>query len=221
MTTFFMVYYTKDSDVMDLTKCKIQDFDDIVLATKESQGYDNCEAAIKYVLFDDDSVFPEDAKINSNKYLYISSSNGARKKAMMMQEDDLAHIMVKYCMQSFGLRCKDFNISEDELLLNQKRIDRLEISPYEMIEQVAYLAMNNVYLAYEYLFANKKILSSVVSYMMQERYISDIKDILDNFSGIVNNNDISTETRYSFYDAYMNLDNSFAEIKRNNPEYIK
>ena len=57
--------------------------------------------------------------------------------------------------------------------------------------------------------------------MMQERYISDIKDILDNFSGIVNNNDISTETRYSFYDAYMNLDNSFAEIKRNNPEYIK
>ena len=206
---------------MDLAKCKIQDFDDIVIATRESQGYENCEDAIKYVLFDDDSVFPADAKINSNKYLYISSNNGARKKAMMMQKDDLAHIMVKYCMQSFGLRGKDFTINDEELLLNQKRIDRLEISPYEMIEQVAYLAINNVYLAYEYLFANKKILSSVVSYMMQERYISDIKDILDNFSGIVNNNDISTETRYSFYDAYMNLDNSFAEIKRNNPEYIK
>ena len=110
---------------------------------------------------------------------------------------------------------------DDELLLNQKRIDRLEISPYEMIEQVAYLAMGDVYVAYDYLFANKKILSSVVSYMMQERYISELKDVLDNFSGIVNNNDISTETRYAFYNAYVKIDDSFAEIKKNNPDYIK
>lgn len=206
---------------MDLKQCKIKDFDDIFYATKESQGYENAEDAIKYVLFDDDSVFADNAKKSENKYLYISSSNNARKKAMMLQKDDLAHIMVKYCMQSFGLREKDFSVIEDELVLNQKRIDRLEISPYEMIEQVAYLAMSNVYLAYDYLFANKKILSSVVSYMMQERYISELKDVLDNFSGIVNNNDISTETRYAYYDAYINIDNSFAEIKKNNPEYIK
>jgi uncharacterized protein (UPF0297 family) len=206
---------------MDLKQCKIKDFDDIFYATKESQGYDNAEDAIKYVLFDDETVFSKDANKTDNKYLYISNSNGARKKAMMMQQDDLAHIMVKYCMQSFGLREKDFNIVDDELLLNQKRIDRLEISPYEMIEQVAYLAMGDVYVAYDYLFANKKILSSVVSYMMQERYISELKDVLDNFSGIVNNNDISTETRYAFYDAYVKIDDSFAEIKKNNPDYIK
>lgn len=206
---------------MDYSICKIKDFDDIFYATRESQGFDNAEDAILYVLFDDDSVFSEDAKKSENKYLYISSSNGARKKAMMMQQDDLAHILVKYCMQSFGLRGKDFAITEDEILLNQKRIERLEISPYEMIEQVSYLAMSNTYLAYEYLFSNKKILSSVVSYMIQERYISDIKDILDNFSGIVNNNDISTDTRFAFYDAYVNIDNSFAEIKKNDPNYIK
>ena len=206
---------------MDFSICKMKDFDDIFYATRESQGFDNAQDAILYVLFDDESVFEEDTEKSENKYLYISSSKGARKKAMMMQQDDLAHILVKYCMQSFGLRGKDFAITEDEILLNQKRIERLEISPYEMIEQVAYLAMSNVYLAYEYLFSNKKILSSVVSYMIQERYISDIKDILDNFSGIVNNNDISTETRYAFYDAYVNIDNSFAEIKKNDPNYIK
>ncbi len=206
---------------MELNVCKIKDFDDIYYATRESQGFENAEDAIKYVLFDDNSMFNNDSSYTENKYLYISSNNGARKKAMMMQRDDLAHILVKYCMQSFGLRGKDFTVTEDEILLNQKRIDRLEISPYEMIEEVAYLAMSNVYLAYEYLFSNKKILSSVVSYMIQERYISDIKDILDNFTGIVNNNDISTETRYAFYDAYVNIDHSFEEIKRNNPEYIK
>ena len=35
---------------MDLKQCKIKDFDDIFYATKESQGYENAEDAIKYVL---------------------------------------------------------------------------------------------------------------------------------------------------------------------------
>ena len=205
----------------DLTICRTQDLDDIYYATKESQGINNALLAIKYVLFDDDSVFDEDTKPIDKKYLYISNINNARKKAMLLQEDDLAHILIKYCMASFGLRGNPFNITEDEFILNQKRINRLEISAYEMIEQVAYAATNELYIAYNYLYSNKKILHDVVDYMLNERYISELKEVLDNFSGIIDNNEISSDERYKFYDAYMNLDENFAEIKRNNPEYIK
>jgi len=115
----------------------------------------------------------------------------------------------------------DFNISNDELVINQKRIDRLEISAYEMIEQVAYMAVGEVYNAYIYLFSNQKILLDVVDYMLNERYIRNLKEVLDSFTGIINNNDMNTEMRYAFYDAFNNLDDSFAEIKRNNVDYIK
>ncbi len=204
----------------DLKLCRTTDLDDIFYATKESQGFNNAIMAIKYVLFDDESVF-NGKQPESNKYLYISSANNARKKAMILQKDDLAHILIKYCMASFGLRGKDFNVSEEEFLLNQKRIDRLDITAYEMIEQVAYATIGELYNAYEFLFANKKLLIEVVDYMLNERYISDLKEHLDNFSGIIDTQDITTERRYAFYDAYCNLDENFAEIKRNNIEYIK
>jgi len=204
----------------NLKLCRINDLDDIFYATKDSQGTNNAILAIKYVLFKDVSVFKNN-KPGDNKYLYISSTNQARKKAMLLQEDDLAHILIKYCMTSFGLRGNDFNISNDELVINQKRIDRLEISAYEMIEQVAYMAVGEVYNAYIYLFSNQKILLDVVDYMLNERYIRNLKEVLDSFTGIINNNDMNTEMRYAFYDAFNNLDDSFAEIKRNNVDYIK
>ena len=94
---------------------KIKDLDDIFFATKESQGHENALAAIKYVLFDDKSVF-ENSNIEENKYLYISKENNARKKAMLLQSDDLIHIIVKLCMSSFGLRGKDFNITEESFI---------------------------------------------------------------------------------------------------------
>ena len=204
----------------DLKTCRIKDFDDIFYATKDSQGTANAVMAIKYVLFNDDSVF-EGAEPEENKYLYISNTNEARKKAMIFQIDDLAHILIKYCMQSFGLRGANFTITEEELLINQKRIDRLEISAYEMIEQVSYLATNDIYNAYNYLFSNYNILMDVVDYMLNERYIRNMKKILDNFSGIIDNNDMKTEIRYAFYDAYQNIDENFAELKRNDPDYLK
>ena len=97
----------------ELNKCHIDYFDDIFYATKESQGYENAVLAIKYVLFNDDSVF-ENTNIEKDKYVYISKNKNARKKAMVFQQDDLAHILIKYCMASFGLRCKDFTITEEE-----------------------------------------------------------------------------------------------------------
>ena len=96
-----------------------------------------------------------------------------------------------------------------------------ELSPYEMIEAVAYAAMGDALLAYEFLFANKKLLSSVVEYMIEERYITNLKVELDEFNGIIKNDEIDTEIRYAFYDAYTHLDESFEEIKRNDIDYVK
>ena len=74
----------------DLKTCRINDLDDIFYATKESQGTNNAILAIKYVLFDDESVFQgEDHE--GNKYLYISSANNARKKAIILHKHDFAH----------------------------------------------------------------------------------------------------------------------------------
>lgn len=202
----------------NLSKCKINDFDDIYYATKESQGYINAVLAIKYVLFNADDIVEN---TSDNKYLFISSNNNARKKAMLMQQDDLGHILIKYCLASFGLRGKDFSITDDEFTMHRNRINRLDLTPYEMIEAVAYAAKGDINLAYSFLFENKKLLLDVVEYMIEERYIAELKDSLDNFSGIIDNNEISTETRYSFYEAWSNLDEAFAEIKRNNKEYIK
>lgn len=204
----------------DLKTCPVEVLDDIFKATRESQGTENALAAIKYVLFDDETVF-KGTKPVENKYLYISNENNARKKAMILQTDDLAHILVKYCMESFGLRGRNFTITDDEFVLNQKRIDRLEITAYEMIEQVAYAAMGNTYTAYNYLFSNYGILMDVVDYMLNERYVRELKDILDNFGGIIDNKELSTETRYAYYDAYQRIDEDFEEIKRNNQDYIK
>ncbi len=205
----------------NLNECKIKDFDDIFYATKDSQGYTNTVLAIKYVLFNDETVFDDGKVPEGNKYLYISSTNNARKKAMLLQNDDLAHITVKYCMASFGLRGKGFTFTDDEFILDKKRIERLEVTPYEMIERVAYAAVSDPYEAYIFLFTNKKLLSSVVEYMIEERYISELKDAIDNFSGIIDNQNIPSDDRFRFYDAYQNLDDNFEEIKRNDPNYIK
>lgn len=204
----------------DLKLCRVNDLDDIFYATKESQGTNNAILAIRYVLFDDTSVL-KDKKPNPNKYQYISTINNARKKAMLLQTDDLAHIIIKYCMASFGLRNQDFTITDEDFIIEQKRLDRLELSPYEMIERVAFAAMGNPVLAYNFLYQNKKLLCEVVNYMIEERYISELKDAIDNFSGIIDNDDMKTELKAEYYNAYFELDEVFSEIKRNNPEYIK
>lgn len=203
-----------------LEEMKIKDFDDIFYATRDSQGYNNTVIAIKYVLFDDDSMFKIPDPL-SNKYLYISATNDARRKAMLMQQDDLAHILVKYCMQSFGLRASDFTFSHEEIENLIKTSETTEISPYEMIELVATIAMSDIYLAYQVLFQNKINLTNVVEYMIEERYVSGFKEKLDNFTGIIENKDMATERRYDFYEAYIDFDKQFGEIKRNDPDYIR
>lgn len=199
---------------------RINDLDDIFFATKESQGHENALAAIKYVLFDDKSVF-ENTNPEENKYLYISKENNARKKAMLLQSDDLIHIITKLCMASFGLRGRDWNITEESFITDLKRTERVDIGTYEAIELIAYAATTNIDNVYVIFDSNKEIYWNVIDYVLNERYTSNFLEQLDNFSGIIDNNDMKSDERFKFYDAYNNLDEVFNEIKRNNPDYIK
>ena len=204
---------------MNLEEDHTKDLDDIFFATKESQGYTNAISSIKYVLFNDDSIF-KDREPNSNKYIYISKSNNARKKAMLLQEDDLAQILIKYCMQSFGIKGKRFSITEEDFLIDRKRIDHLELSTSEMVEAVAYAAIGDIYVAYDFLYSNQKLLLKVVDSLIEERYLGDKMEELDNFDGIINV-DMDKETKFLYYKTYIHLDETFGEIKRNNVEYVK
>ena len=89
-----------------------------------------------------------------------------------------------------------------------------------MIEAVAYAATGDVDLAYNFLFHNKKLLLEVVQNMIEDRYISDLKETIDNFSGIINCDEMDTDLKYTFYDTYIHLDNTFEEIKRNDINYV-
>ena len=142
---------------MDFEMDHTKDIDDIFYATKESQGYVNAIAAIKYVLFNDDSVF-KDRTPDSNKYIYISKNKNARKKAMLLQDDDLAQVLIKYCLQSFGLRGQNFVVSDEDFIIDRKRIEHIDISAHEMIEKVAFAAIGDVYVAYDFLYSNHDLL---------------------------------------------------------------
>ena len=205
---------------MELIENHVQDIDDIFYATKESQGYINAISSIKYVLFNDDSVF-KDRVPDSNKYIYISKKNNARKKAMLLQDDDLAQILVKYCLQSFGLKNKAFTITEEDFLIDRKRVERLDLGTSEMVEAVAYAALGDVYVAYDFLYSNHKLLLKVVDSFIEERYINEKKEELDNFDGIILTKNMDKETKFLYYKAYIHLDEAFAEIKRNNADYVK
>ena len=113
------------------------------------------------------------------------------------------------------------SITSEDFNNYQSNIKELNVTAYEMIEIVSYACIGNVYLAYELLFENIHILSDVVEYMIQERFISNLKEALDSFNGVIENNDIIKEERFNFYECYVTIDKSFAEIKRNNVEYIK
>ena len=203
---------------MDLGLCRIKDFDDVFEATRDSIDYEDAVNSLLYVLFD---IRVGNIKSVDNKYLYISRNNDARRKAQLLQKEDLGHILVKFCMASFGLRCEWFNITDDDVFEFMKNVSSTKYSAYDMIEYIAYISMSDVNNAYDLLFSNVDNLRDVVKYMMDERYLTMLKDEIDSFTGLINNDTIDSDLRYKFYDAYYKLDDEFASIKRNSTEYIR
>ncbi len=203
---------------MNLKECRINDFDDIFETTRLTEGYDKAVVTVLYVLFD---IQEENIKSISNKYLFISRDRNARKKAMLLQKEDLGHILIKYCMSSFGLRDTWFNIDDNDMFEFTVGILKNDMSAYELIEYFAYAAMCDVNNAYSLLYENKDVLSKIVKSMMEERYALMLKDRIDLFTGVINNDKIERDLRYKFYDSYNKLDDDFEEIKRNSTDYIR
>lgn len=203
---------------MELKECRIKDFDDVFETTRLTEGYDKAVTTVLYVLFD---IEDEKIKSVSNKYLFISRDRNARKKAMLLQKEDLGHILIKYCMSSFGMRDTWFNISDDDLFEFTVSIASNNMSSYELIEYFAFAAMNDVNNAYTILCENKNVISKIAKSMMEERYALMLKDKIDLFTGIINNDKIDRDLRYRFYDAFCKLDDDFEEIKRNSTDYIR
>lgn len=205
----------------ELKNSHIDWLDAAFLGTLESQGFKNAKSAIKLCLFNDMSVL-DNKEIDYSKWLLISSQYDGRKKAKMLQLDDLAHILIKYCMASFGKRALKFNINETKYMEYRQNSNKSnELNRETAVELVAYAAFNDIYSAYVFLFSNPTVCGLVVDSLIEERYMEMQIDLLDKFDGRIVSDEMSTEQIYMYWNKYKNLDNEFAVIKEENPNYIK
>lgn len=203
----------------NLEDSKISYLDAAFLATLESQGFKNAKSAIKLCLFNDFSVLKNN-DIDYNKWLLISSKYDGRKKAKQLQLDDLAHILIKYCMASFAFRGCSFSVNEATYMNHrQNPQNSINLTRKEAVELVAYAAFNDLYSAYVFLFSNKNICSLVVDSLIEERYLNMQIDTFDSFDGTIIANEVGNEFRYMYYQKYRNLDKELAIIKKENIHY--
>lgn len=210
----------KSDNFYEMKRCKMDWLDDIFWGTKESQGIRNATNAIKFVLFDDESVLPDGFTVG-DKYEFISSRRDGRAKAKMLQPIDLIHILAKHAMQSFGLTNTYFSIDYQEYVKyrTSKMINKGYTNAY-IIELVAYALMDSIYGGYIFISSNKFIREMLLDSLINERYIENKWQELDKFNGILKNDFIDEITRKNYLDSYINMDDAFLNIKRRDPEYV-
>ncbi|MGM9834460.1 MAG: hypothetical protein ACI31M_01615 [Bacilli bacterium] len=205
----------------NLRDSKISYLDAAFLGTSESQGFKNAKTAIKLCLFNDMSVL-KDNNIDYSKWLLISSKYDGRRKAKMLQQDDLAHILIKYCMASFALRDVKFSVNES-IYMEHRQNPRIStnLTRKGAVELVAYAAFKDLYSAYVFLFSNLNVCNLVVDSLIEERYLNMQLDIFDNFNGYIISPEVENEFKYMYFMKYRKLDEEFATIKNENDNYIK
>lgn len=196
-----------------LNENKIEYLDAAFLGTQESKGFKNAKSAIKLCLFNDMSVL-NGKQIDYSKWLLISTKFDGRKKAKQLQVDDLAYILIKYAMTSFGLRNTVFSVDEKKYMDHrQNPVLSSNLTRNEAVELLAYAAFNDLYSAYVFLFTNNYVCNLVVDSLIEERYLNMLKDVLDNYDGKINNDEVDTEFKYLYYKKYQSLDSLFASLK--------
>ena len=210
----------KSENFYEMKRCKMDWLDDIYFGTKSSKGTRNAINAIKFVLFDDTSVIPDGLEIG-DKYEFISSRKDGRAKAKMLQNIDLDQILCKYAMQSFGIKNKNFNITYDEYMDIRKK--KLVDKKYTMdfaVELVAFSLMDSVYGGYIFINANKFLKNILLDSLINERYIEEKYNLLDEFNGILESNEIDEIIKKNYLDNYNKLDDDFLNIKRRDNSYL-
>lgn len=210
----------KSDNFYEMKRCKMDWLDDIFWGTKDSQGIRNATSAIKFVLFDDESQIPDGFTVG-DKYEFISSRRDGRAKAKMLQSIDLVQILCKYAMQSFGTKNKNFDIDYDEYIkIRNKKVIKSDFNDDYITELVAYALMDSVYGGYIFVSSNKYIRNSLINALINERYIEEKWQTLDEFNGILRNPSIDEITKKNYLDSYQRMDDDFLNIKRRDNDYL-
>lgn len=210
----------KSDNFYEMKRCKMDWLDDIFWGTKDSQGLRNATSAIKFVLFDDESQIPDGFTVG-DKYEFISSRRDGRAKAKMLQSIDLVQILCKYAMQSFGIKNKNFDIDYDEYIkIRNKKVIKSDFSDDYITELVAYALMDSVYGGYIFVSSNKYVRNSLINALINERYIEEKWQVLDEFNGILRNPSIDEITKKNYLDSYQRMDDDFLNIKRRDNDYL-
>lgn len=210
----------KSDNFYEMKRCKMDWLDDIFWGTKDSQGLRNATSAIKFVLFDDESQIPDGFTVG-DKYEFISSRRDGRAKAKMLQSIDLVQILCKYAMQSFGIKNKNFDIDYDEYIkIRNKKVIKSDFNDDYITELVAYALMDSVYGGYIFVSSNKYIRNSLINALINERYIEEKWQTLDEFNGILRNPIIDEITKKNYLDSYQRMDDDFLNIKRRDNDYL-
>lgn len=210
----------KSDNFYEMKRCKMDWLDDIFWGTKDSQGLRNATSAIKFVLFDDESQIPDGFTVG-DKYEFISSRRDGRAKAKMLQSIDLVQILCKYAMQSFGIKNKNFDIDYDEYIkIRNKKVIKSDFSDDYITELVAYALMDSVYGGYIFVSSNKFVRNSLINALINERYIEEKWQTLDEFNGILKNPSIDEITKKNYLDSYQRMDDDFLNIKRRDNDYL-
>ena len=210
----------KSDNFYEMKRCKMDWLDDIFWGTKDSQGIRNATSAIKFVLFDDESQIPDGFTVG-DKYEFISSRRDGRAKAKMLQSIDLVQILCKYAMQSFGIKNKNFDIDYDEYIkIRNKKVIKSDFNDDYITELVAYALMDSVYGGYIFVSSNKFVRNSLINALINERYIEEKWQVLDEFNGILRNPIIDEITKKNYLDSYQRMDDDFLNIKRRDNDYL-
>lgn len=210
----------KSDNFYEMKRCKMDWLDDIFWGTKDSQGIRNATSAIKFVLFDDESQIPDGFTVG-DKYEFISSRRDGRAKAKMLQSIDLVQILCKYAMQSFGIKNKNFDIDYDEYVkIRNKKVIKSDFNDDYITELVAYALMDSVYGGYIFVSSNKFVRNSLINALINERYIEEKWQTLDEFNGILRNPSIDEITKKNYLDSYQRMDDDFLNIKRRDNDYL-
>ena len=210
----------KSDNFYEMKRCKMDWLDDIFWGTKDSQGLRNATSAIKFVLFDDESQIPDGFTVG-DKYEFISSRRDGRAKAKMLQSIDLVQILCKYAMQSFGIKNKNFDIDYDEYIkIRNKKVIKSDFNDDYITELVAYALMDSIYGGYIFVSSNKFVRNSLINALINERYIEEKWQVLDEFNGILRNPSIDEITKKNYLDSYQRMDDDFLNIKRRDNDYL-
>ena len=210
----------KSDNFYEMKRCKMDWLDDIFWGTKDSQGLRNATSAIKFVLFDDESQIPDGFTVG-DKYEFISSRRDGRAKAKMLQSIDLVQILCKYAMQSFGIKNKNFDIDYDEYIkIRNKKVIKSDFNDDYITELVAYALMDSVYGGYIFVSSNKFVRNSLINALINERYIEEKWQVLDEFNGILRNPIMDEITKKNYLDSYQRMDDDFLNIKRRDNDYL-